>query len=107
MIRTDDLFLGGFALVRGGELVGVGIRGTDGRRVAVFEIEGPAALAAERDYYRGTTSVDLQLLKLQIRRLKDRAFDALREEERRRKDADDERGDRKDPRREPHRAGPR
>lgn len=103
MIRTDDLFLGGFALVRGGELVDVEVRGTNGRRVAVFAIDGPAVLAAERDYYRGTTSVDLQLLKLQIRRLKDRAFDALREEERRRSDAGEPRGNRAYPAGEPHR----
>lgn len=83
MLRTDDLFLGGLALVRGGELVGVDVRGANGRRVAVFRIAGPDVDQAERDYYRGTTSVDLQLLKLQVRRLKDRAFEALREEERR------------------------
>ncbi len=83
MLRTDDLFLGGLALTRGGELVGVDVRGTNGRRVAVFRIAGPEVDQAERDYYRGTTSVDLQLLKLQVRRLKDRAFEALREEERR------------------------
>ena len=81
MLQTDDLFLGGFALTRGGELVDVLLRGTNGRRVAVFQIAGPEVQEAERDYYRGRTSVDLQLLKLQVRRLKDRAFAALREEE--------------------------
>jgi hypothetical protein len=82
VLRTDDLFLGGLALLRGGELVSVDVRGTNGRRVAVFRIAGPGVLETERDYYRGSTSVDLQLLKLQVRRLKDRAFDAIREEER-------------------------
>jgi hypothetical protein len=82
VLRTDDLFLGGLALLRGGELVSVEVRGTNGRRVAVVRIAGPGVLEAERDYYRGSTSVDLQLLKLQVRRLKDRAFDAIREEER-------------------------
>ena len=81
MLTTDDLFLGGLALLRGGELVGIGVRGTNGRRVAVFRIEGEAALEAEADYYGGRTVVDLQLLKLQVRRLKDRGFDAIREEE--------------------------
>src|SRR5215475_12799852 len=80
VLETDDLFLGGFALTRGGELVDVRVRGTNGRRVAVFEIAGPEVKDAERDYYRGRTSVDLPLLKLQVRRLKDRAFQALREE---------------------------
>ena len=81
MLQTDDLFLGGFALTRGGELVGVAVRGTNSARVAVFSIAGPDVESAERDYYRGTTSVDLQLLKLHVRRLKERAFEALREEE--------------------------
>jgi hypothetical protein len=35
---------------------------------------------AEREYFRGPTSVDLQHLKLQVRRLKERAFAALREQ---------------------------
>ena len=41
MLQTDDLFLGAFGLVRGGELAGVEVRGTNGRRVAVFRIVGP------------------------------------------------------------------
>jgi hypothetical protein len=82
VLRTDDLFLGGLALLRGGELVAVDVRGTNGRRVAIFRIVGPEVGQAERDYYAGRTSVDLQLLKLQVRRLKDRGFDAIREEER-------------------------
>lgn len=81
MLQTDDLFLGGYALTRGGELVRVDLRGFNGRRVAVFTIVGPDIELAERDYYRGTTAVDLRLLKLQIRRLKDQAFGALRNEE--------------------------
>jgi hypothetical protein len=61
--------------------VDVKVRGTNGRRVAIFTITGSAALAAEADYYGGSTLVDLQMLKLQVRRLKDRGFDAIREEE--------------------------
>jgi hypothetical protein len=83
VLQTDDLFLGGFALTRGGELVRVELRGLNGRRVAVFTIAGPDIETAERDYYRGTTAVDLRLLKLHIRRLKDQAFGALRNEEKR------------------------
>jgi hypothetical protein len=83
VLSTDDLFLGGLALVRGGELVAVDVRGTNGRRVAVFRIAGPSVQGVERDYYHGATSVDLRLLKLEVRRLKDRAFEALRAEERR------------------------
>jgi hypothetical protein len=49
--------------------------------MAFFQISGPAADTAQRDYYQGITAVDLPLLKLQVRRLKERAFLALREEE--------------------------
>ena len=82
MLQTDDLFLGGLALLRGAQLVGIGVRGTNGRRVAVFRLAGDAAQQAETDYYGGSTLVDLQMLKLHVRRLKDRGFDAIREEER-------------------------
>jgi hypothetical protein len=81
MLRTDDLFLGGYALLCGGELVDVRVVDERGRRLAVFTIAGPGAERAEREYHRGATSVDLRLLKLQIRRLKDRGFSALRNEE--------------------------
>jgi hypothetical protein len=93
VFQTDDLFLGAFGLVRGGELLGIEVRGTNGRRVAVFRIEGSGMADAERDYYRGAALVDLRLLKSEVRRLKDAAFDAIREEERRR-DAGHERGNR-------------
>jgi hypothetical protein len=83
VLHTDDLFLGGFALSRGGELAGVEVRGVNGRRMAVFVIDGPSVAEAERDYYRGSALVNLQLLKAQVRRLKDVAFEAMRSEERR------------------------
>jgi hypothetical protein len=80
VIQTDDIFLGAFGLVRGGELESVLVRGTNGRRVAVFLIRG--AEDAEREFHRGPALVDLRLLKSEVRRLKDIAFDALRREER-------------------------
>jgi hypothetical protein len=83
VLHTDDLFLGGFALTRGGELAGVEVRGVNGRRMAVFVIDGPSVEETERDYYRGAALVNLQLLKAQVRRLKDIAFEAMRNEERR------------------------
>ena len=92
MIQTDDIFLGAFGLVRGGELQAVEVRGTNGRRVAVFTIGGTAAEEAVRDYHRGPALVDLRLLKSEVRRLKDVAFEAIRKEERR--DAGYEGGDR-------------
>ena len=94
MLLTDDLFLGAFGLTRGGELRDVEVRGVNGRRVAFFRIEGDGMEKLERDYYGGSTSVNLQLLKAQVRRLKDLAFQAMREEGRR--DASESRGDRRD-----------
>ena len=105
MLQTDDLFLGAFGLVRGGELHEVVIRGVNGRRMAVFRIAGPGMEDIEREYYRGVATVNLQLLKSQVRRLKDLAFDAIREEER--KHASHERGDRADQSRQRARRGSR
>jgi len=93
VLETDDLFLGAFGLVRGGELSSVEVRGTNGRRVAFFLISGPGVADAEREYHRGTTTVDLRLLKSEVRRLKDAAFAAIRQEQRR-GDAGDEGRDR-------------
>jgi hypothetical protein len=92
VIQTDDIFLGAFGLLRGGEIQAVEVRGTNGRRVAIFRIDGPGMEDAERDYHRGPALVDLRLLKSEVRRLKDVAFEAIRQEERR--DAGHERGDR-------------
>jgi hypothetical protein len=80
LIQTDDLFLGAYALMRGGELQSVEVRGTNGRRTAVFRIEGLEEW--QQEYYGGKTVVNLQHLKLELKRLKDRAFEAIREEER-------------------------
>jgi hypothetical protein len=90
---TEDIYLAAFGLVSGGELAGIEVRGTNGRRMAFFQIDGLGMAQVERDYYRGSATVDLQRLKAQVRRLKDRAFDALREE---RSDESQSRGDRRD-----------
>jgi hypothetical protein len=92
VIYTDDIFLGAFGLLRGGELEAVEVRGTNGRCVAVFAIGGEGVEEAVKDYHRGPALVDLRLLKSEVRRLKDVAFEAIRKEERR-KHAGDERGD--------------
>jgi hypothetical protein len=84
VLQTDDLFLGALGLVRGGELVRAFVRGTNGRRVAVFEIVGPGMDDIERDYYGGRSLVDLRLFKSEVARLKNVAFAALRGEEERR-----------------------
>ncbi len=91
MLQTDDLFLGAFGLLRGGTLREVVVQGTNGRRVAVFLIDG--AEDAERDYFRGPSLVDVRLLKSEVARLKSLAFYALRRnEEESRAAQDHERG---------------
>lgn len=87
VIHTDDLFLAGFALAKGGELGRVLVQGINGRRIAHFVITG-ADEDTERAYYQGPAVVNLQLLKAAVRRLKDEAFGAIREEERRLSHAD-------------------
>lgn len=81
MLQTEDLFLGALGLVRGGELRDVEIRGLNGKRLAVFWIEGPGMEDVEREYHRGPSLVDLRLLKSEVARLKNLAFQALRREE--------------------------
>jgi hypothetical protein len=93
VLLTEDIYLAAFGLVSGGELAGIEVRGTNGRRMAFFRIDGAGMVQVERDYYRGSALVDLQRLKAQVRRLKDRAFDALREE---RSNASEPGGDRRD-----------
>src|SRR5207244_12442045 len=82
VMRTDDIFLAAFALARGGDLADVEVSGINGRRLAFFHIEGNGVDEAQREYFHPTV-VNLQLLKAAVRRLKDEAFAAIREEERR------------------------
>jgi hypothetical protein len=92
VLQTEDLFLGAFGLTRGGELAGIEVRGVNGKRLAIFRIEGPGMNDVEREYHRGASLVDLRLLKSEVARLKNLAFQALREEESRH--AREQRGDR-------------
>jgi hypothetical protein len=93
VIRTDDIFLGAFALSRGGELVGVEVCGVNGRRVAYFEIDGADCEQTRHEYYQGPAVVNLQLLKAGVRRLKDEAFAAIRQEERKGHACEDQPGE--------------
>ena len=81
MIETEDLFLAGFGLVRGGELAGVVVRSVNGRRLAFFRIAGADLDQVEREYYAGQALVNLRLLKSEVARLKNVAFQTLREGE--------------------------
>ena len=55
MLQTDDLFLGAFGLVRGGEVQEVVVRGVNGRRMAVFRIAGPDAVSGTYRVFRSTS----------------------------------------------------
>lgn len=81
VLRTDDLFLGAFGLLRGGDVRDVCVHGTNGKRVAVFAIEGPGMEDVEREYFHGPCLVNLRLFKSEVARLKSIAFEALRREE--------------------------
>lgn len=91
-METEDLFLGAMGLVRGGELRDIEVRGVNGKRLAVFCIDGPAMADVEREYHRGPSLIDIRLLKSEVARLKNLAFAALRREEMR--DAGDQGRDR-------------
>jgi hypothetical protein len=82
VIRTDDLFLGAFALSRGGELSGVEVEGVNGRAVAFFHIDGGDEEGTEREYYHGPVAVNLPLFKMTVQRLKNAAFEEIRKQER-------------------------
>jgi len=82
-IRTEDLWLGALALVHGGRLADLELRGANGRRTAVFRIEGPELRRLERAYARGTAEANVAELKGQMSHLKDVLFARLRREERR------------------------
>lgn len=81
MLQTEDLFLASFLLARGGRLDGVEVRGVNGRRLAFFRIVGEGMDEVERSYYQGPALVHLVLLKAEVARLKNLAFQKLREEE--------------------------
>lgn len=84
MLQTEDLYLAAYALTRGAELKRLRVRLIGSRRLAVFHIEGGEDLDQVEDlYWRGEAVANLTLLKFHLRRLKDRAWDAVREEERR------------------------
>jgi hypothetical protein len=80
-MQTEDLFLGALGLARGGELVGIEVQRVNGRSMAIFRITGPSMEEVEREYYKGRVLVNLRMLKAEVARLKNVAFDALRKEE--------------------------
>jgi hypothetical protein len=82
VLQTEDLFLASFGLARGGSLASVEIRDVNGRRLAFFHIAGPGMEDVERDFYSAAgVVVNLRLLKAEVTRLKNLAFQKLREEE--------------------------
>jgi hypothetical protein len=59
VLVTEDIYLAAFGLASGGELVDVHVRGTNGRRMAFFRIEGAGMDQVERAYFGGSATVDL------------------------------------------------
>jgi hypothetical protein len=79
VLETEDLYLAAYLLTcSGSELQAVEVKNLNGRRLAVFRIDGDQVKDYEGRYWRGDAVVNLQLLKFQLRRLKDTAFAAIR-----------------------------
>jgi len=84
-IATENLYLGAWALSRGCELKRVVVSRSNGRATAVFELEGAEVEALAQDYYQGRAVVNLGHYREMLEGLKDRLFEALRENETKRR----------------------
>jgi hypothetical protein len=93
-LSTENLYLGAFALSQGAELKRVVLSRSNGRTTAVFELEGQDVETLVRTYWEGSAIVNLAQFRESLEGLKDRLFEALRENETRRRqdhDQDDRR----------------
>jgi len=77
-IRTDDLFLGAYALAQGAELVGLETTGWNGRRLVRVRLRGRGLARCERRYRAGQAVVNVTVLKATLAHLKDLVFAELR-----------------------------
>ena len=91
-LATESLYLGAYALTNGAELKRVVVSRTNGRRTAVFELDCAWSDKLADEYYTGAAVVNLAAYRENLERLKDRLFEALRqnenENERREQDGD-------------------
>jgi hypothetical protein len=88
MLATD-LYLGAWLLHSGAVLKGVQVSRSNGKATAVFELEGPGLEEHAREWFEGRAVANVAAYREKVEALKDRLFDALRENEneRRRDDA--------------------
>jgi hypothetical protein len=89
-LATENLYLGAFALTEGAELKRVVLSRSNGRTTAVFELDGAEVDKLAAAYYSGSAVVNLAHFREKLEGLKDRLFEALRENETRRRQAHDQ-----------------
>ena len=80
-LATENLYLGAYALANGASLTRVLVSHSNGRRTAVFELEGARVEELAEDYYAERAVVNLARYREQLERLKDQLFGALRRSE--------------------------
>jgi hypothetical protein len=80
-LATENLYLGAYALTNGASLVRVVVSRSNGRRTAVFELDGPQVDELAEAYWAGTAEVNLARYREHLERLKDQLFGALRRNE--------------------------
>lgn len=93
-MKIKDLYLGAYILCEGGRLAGLEIIPGRGKPTVVFHLEGVEDSQVVTSYLTGRATVNLSALRSNLSYLKDRMFDAIRQE-RRSQDACIQEGDRK------------
>lgn len=76
-IETTDIFRSAFFLCNGGDLCGINVK-DNGRRVAVFVIQGEGLEDLDRQYRNGEALVNPVQFRESITHLRDLLFDKLR-----------------------------
>jgi len=92
--ETSDIFRGAYFLCHGGGLSGIRIN-NNGRRTAIFMIEGDDISELDRAYSSGKALVNPVQLRESLNNLRDKLFARLRDNEGRTRDDDGEREDRR------------
>lgn len=81
MLQTENLYLGAFALLGGARLERIVLSRANGRRTAVFELEGDGLEALSAEFFSSRATVNLAAFRQELEFLKDRLFEALHEPE--------------------------
>ena len=80
-LATENLYLSAYVLTNGALLSRVLVSRTNGRKTAVFELEGPWVQRLSDEYFSGTACVNLAEYRRHLEALKDELFTALNRDE--------------------------